>query len=223
VRHVQGTRAPYLDAQLSEWAGRLQFGLFYVDALAMRRPPRRPGEPFLPRRFAPIIVVPSLLLAFATLVSFGVALAPNPSDLAAAQTTAFVTLALAHLGMAWPLRSMTRTALGQSPLSNPTLLGSVLGGAALLLVLVYTHLGNTLFHTGSNSRAVELALESHAPSSDNAHEMKRRNRFSVRHEPRAALDSSLLQLFGYSIARKRDQRICRCSCASDLVRAAVPW
>ena len=113
----------------------------------MAQGPRQPHQAFLERAAAPIIVIPSVLLALVTLAAFSIALARDPADLSAAQTSAFVTLVLAHVGIAWPLRSLTSAAFRASPFTNPVLLSSVIVGAGLLLVLVYTAFGNELFHT----------------------------------------------------------------------------
>lgn len=113
----------------------------------MSRPPRRPGESFLPWWCAPLVVVPSILLALVTLAAFGVTLVHDSANLHAAQSAAFVTLALAHLGMAWPLRSLRGSALRISPLTNPVLLASLVVGGGLLPLLLYTSLGQALFHT----------------------------------------------------------------------------
>ena len=113
----------------------------------MDRPPRRPDESFLPGWSMPLILVPSVLLALATLGAFWVALWRDPADLAAAQSASFATLALAHLGIAWALRSTSAPAVRLSPRTNPMLLTSTVVGALLVLVLVYTAPGQALFHT----------------------------------------------------------------------------
>jgi magnesium-transporting ATPase (P-type) len=93
------------------------------------------------------VVVPSILLALVTLAAFGVTLARDPENLHVAQSAAFVTLALAHLGMAWPLRNLRGSALTMSPLTNPLLLASFVVGGGLLPLLLYTGPGQALFHT----------------------------------------------------------------------------
>ncbi|MCC7104315.1 MAG: cation-translocating P-type ATPase [Chloroflexi bacterium] len=113
----------------------------------MAAPPRAAGESFLPRWTVPLIVVPSLLLALATLVAFTSALARRPDDLAAAQSAAFVTLVLAHLGIAWAQRSTLASSLRLPPASNPTLLLAVFSALALLLLMLYTPPGRLVAQT----------------------------------------------------------------------------
>ncbi len=113
----------------------------------MAHSPRRPGESFLPRWTAPLVIVPSILLALVTLAAFSVTLGREDGNLVAAQSAAFATLALAHLGMAWPLRNTRGSVLKVSPLTNPVLLTSAVVGAGLLLLLLYTGPGQALFHT----------------------------------------------------------------------------
>lgn len=113
----------------------------------MARPPRAPGEPFLPRWTAPLVLVPSVLLAFATLAAFVVALARAPGRLDIAQSAAFATLVLAHLGIAWAQRAELTSALRVPLRSNPSLLGSFLFGVASILLLLYTPVGQQWFHT----------------------------------------------------------------------------
>jgi Ca2+-transporting ATPase len=107
----------------------LGLGMEPPEPGVMTRPPRRPGEPFLPRWTVPLIAV------------------PEPDNLAAAQTAAFVTLVLAHLGIAWAQRATLASSLALPLRSNPMLALSVLVGAGLLLLLLYTGPGRTLFHT----------------------------------------------------------------------------
>jgi cation-transporting P-type ATPase F len=111
----------------------------------MPRPPRAPGKPFLPRWTVPIIVVPSVLLALVTLVAFVVALDRAAADVATAQSAAFTTLVLAHLGTGWAQLTTFGPSLRLSPRSNPTMLAALVVGLAFVLMALYTEPGQVLF------------------------------------------------------------------------------
>ena len=113
----------------------------------MTCPARAPGESFLPRWTAPLLVVPSLALAGVTLFAFVVTLHRFPGDLAVAQTTAFVTLIAAHLAIGWAQRATLASSLRLPLLSNPMLVLSIVLGMGSLLPMLYTELGRSLFHT----------------------------------------------------------------------------
>ncbi len=131
-------------------------GMEPAEPQGMAQPPRRPTEPFLPRWTVPLIALPSLLLATGTLVAFRLSLAhllnaagdaAAPADLVAAQSTAFATLVIGHLGLGWAHRATKASSLRLSPRANPLLLWAVLGGAALTAALLATPAGQMLLHT----------------------------------------------------------------------------
>lgn len=131
-------------------------GMEPAEPQGMAQPPRRPTEPFLPHWTVPLIALPSLLLATGTLVAFRLSLAhllnaagdaAATVGLVAAQSTAFATLVIGHLGLGWAHRATRASSLRLSPLSNLLLLWAVLGGAALTAVLLATPAGRTLLHT----------------------------------------------------------------------------
>ena len=124
----------------------LGLGLEPREPGIMTRPPRAPGESFLPRWTTPLIVVPSVLLALVTLVAFGASLARFPENLAYAQTAAFVTLVLAHLGMGWAQRSSLVSSFSLPLTSNPVLLLSFAAGLVPLLLMLYTVPGQLVAH-----------------------------------------------------------------------------
>jgi hypothetical protein len=115
----------------------------------MERPPRAPGEVFLPRWTAPLIAVPGVLLTAVTLAAFGLALRRARDDLVTAQTAAFCTLVIAHLGIGWAQRATLASSLHLAPHTNPLLVASLVAGMVLMVPLVATPLGQSLFHTCS--------------------------------------------------------------------------
>jgi Ca2+-transporting ATPase len=125
----------------------LGLGLEPREPGLMARPPRKKGEPFLPRWTVPLVIVPSILLALVTLATFGVSLARFPDDLATAQSAAFVTLVLAHLGIGWAQRSVLASTFSLSPVSNPVLLLAFAAGLGPLLLMLYTAPGQLLART----------------------------------------------------------------------------
>ncbi|MCC7366952.1 MAG: cation-translocating P-type ATPase [Chloroflexi bacterium] len=113
----------------------------------MRHPPRARGEPFLPRWIMPLMLVPSVLLAAISLIALVVTLGRFPDDLATAQTTAFATLIVGHLFIGWAQRSTLGSVLPLPLLSNRTLVLSIVLGVGTLIPLLYTEVGQELFHT----------------------------------------------------------------------------
>jgi Ca2+-transporting ATPase len=134
----------------------LGLGLEPREPGIMTRPPRAPGEPFLPRWTVPLIVVPSVLLAFVTLLAFETSLARFPADLGTAQTAAFVTLVLAHLGIAWAQRSSQVSSFSLRLTSNPVLLLSFALGLGPLLLMLYSEPGRMIARTQSLDPAAWL-------------------------------------------------------------------
>jgi P-type Ca2+ transporter type 2C len=121
-------------------------------------PPRNPDEPIANRLFIERVLLVSVLMAatgFATYWYFG---APaitagssghdvDPLLLTQAQTAAFVSIQLLHLGFLATARSVHRSAFTFSPFSNPW----VLGGMALTIVcqmlIVYVPALQVVFRT----------------------------------------------------------------------------
>jgi Ca2+-transporting ATPase len=110
----------------------------------MRRPPRKPGEPF----FAPAVL---WVLAGLSLIIF-LALAPlfyvywQTEGLAKAQTMTFVTLILFELWFAHSCRSLRFTILQLGPLGNRWLWLATASSAGMTLAVLYIPSWARAFH-----------------------------------------------------------------------------
>jgi Ca2+-transporting ATPase len=114
----------------------------------MGRPPRRPGERFLPSWSIALIAVPSVLLGGVSIGAFAVALGSS-GDLATAQSAAFLTLVIGHLAIGWGQRSTLASSLAMNPLKNPLLILATAVAALSFIPILYTDLGREVFHTAS--------------------------------------------------------------------------
>jgi len=126
----------------------------HAEKDVMSRPPRRQDESLFADGLGFHVAWVGLLMA-------GITLAAQAWTLDNAfghwQTMVFCILAFSQLGHVMAIRSERRYLFEQGLLSNTPLLGAVLLTIGLQLAVVYTPLGNTLFHT-EPLEARELAL-----------------------------------------------------------------
>jgi magnesium-transporting ATPase (P-type) len=121
-------------------------------------PPRNPDEPIANRLFIERVLLVSVLMAgtgFATYWYFG---APaitagssghdvDPLLLTQAQTAAFISIQLLHLGFLATARSVHRSAFTFSPFSNPWVLGGMVLTITCQLLIVYVPALQVVFRT----------------------------------------------------------------------------
>jgi len=121
-------------------------------------PPRDPDEPIANRLFIDRVLLVSVLMAatgFATYYWFGEpAITAGASGhevdglrLTQAQTAAFISIQLLHLGFLATARSIYRSAFTFSPFSNPWVLLGMGTTVACMLLIVYVPVLQTVFRT----------------------------------------------------------------------------
>ena len=121
-------------------------------------PPRDPDEPIANRLFVERVLLVSVLMAatgFATYYWFGRPAITAGADghvvdsylLTQAQTAAFVSIQLLHLGFLATARSIHRSAFTFDPFSNPWVLGGMALTVACQLLIVYVPALQAVFRT----------------------------------------------------------------------------
>jgi Ca2+-transporting ATPase len=116
----------------------------HAEKDVMSRPPRRQDESLFADGLGFHVAWVGLLMAGITLAAQAWTLA---NDFGHWQTMVFCILAFSQLGHVMAIRSERRYLFEQGLLSNTPLLGAVLLTIGLQLAVVYSPLGNTLFHT----------------------------------------------------------------------------
>jgi len=124
----------------------LALGLEPVEADALQRPPRDPGEGVFARRLGWKIASRGVLIGATTLGMFVGALALG-AGLPLARTLTFATLVLSQLFHSFDCRSETRSILEVGLASNPYLLLAVTTSVGLLLAAVYPPWAPATFST----------------------------------------------------------------------------
>jgi Ca2+-transporting ATPase len=128
----------------------LALALEPVEAGIMRRAPRPPGEPVIPRRMRAEILGAGVLLGLAPLAAFAAVYLRRPAELAVARTTAFSVLVYSQLFFSLAARSerlpLTRLGLG----GNPVLFAAIAGSALLQLAAVHASFARRLFRTAEH-------------------------------------------------------------------------
>jgi len=124
----------------------LALGLEPVEADALQRPPRDPGEGVFARRLGWKIASRGVLIGATTLGMFVGALALG-AGLPLARTLTFATLVLSQLFHSFDCRSETRSILEVGLASNPYLLLAVTTSVGLLLAAVYPPWAAATFST----------------------------------------------------------------------------
>lgn len=114
----------------------LALGVEPAERGAMRRKPRRPGEPLLGWGRALLIVAHGALTAAAALVGFHLVYQGQESNLEEARVVAFCVLGFAQVFYALACRSLTVTVAGLGLFTNRPLLLAAAASAALQLAVV---------------------------------------------------------------------------------------
>jgi Ca2+-transporting ATPase len=110
----------------------------------MRRPPRRPKDPLVPRRLLRLSLLQGVSVLLIVLAVYAVALQRGQGELVA-RALAFTTLIISNLGLILTNRSWSRT-IWETLRSPNVALWWVIGGAMLfLLIALYTPFSRELF------------------------------------------------------------------------------
>jgi len=114
----------------------------------MRQQPRNPADPIIDKDMKITIIVQSIFLAFAVLISFRIGLSlENGTDLYIAETFAFVTLIIGELLRGYSARGNEMSLFKMRVFSNKFLNYAVLIGLLLLVSVVYISPLNSIFKT----------------------------------------------------------------------------
>ena len=132
---------------VTDGAPALALGLEPAEPGVMARPPRPPQEPVIDRVMTRGIAVQSLAITVATLGAFRLGMHWHPGNPAAAQTMAFVTLAVSELLRAYTARSEHYPLARLGVLTNRALQWAVLSSLAIILAIVYVPVLDPIFDT----------------------------------------------------------------------------
>ncbi len=132
---------------VTDGAPALALGLEKGDPGIMKEPPRSSREPVINREMQIATVVQALVMTFAVLFVYYLALNRYPDNVAAAQTTAFVTLSLSELVRAFTARSQRYSLFSIGVLSNRWMVWATAGSALLILLIVYVPFLRPFFDT----------------------------------------------------------------------------
>ncbi len=119
-------------------------GLEKAEFDVMNKPPRDPKEPIADKHFLSRVIMQGIGLTIAVLLAFKIGL--NNYSVPTAQTMAFVTIVLGELLRAYSARSESSFIFKFNPFSNKFLNFSFIVSLALLMVLVYTPVVNSVFY-----------------------------------------------------------------------------
>ncbi|MGP1351943.1 MAG: cation-translocating P-type ATPase [Parasphingopyxis sp.] len=120
----------------------------------MKRPPHPPSSGLFDSKMWRHIAIMGTFMA---MVTIGVQMAALDAGNENWQTMVFTVLTFLQLGQAIAVRSDRRSVFLLNPLSNPALVFAIVLTVILHLAVVYSALGNALFHTAPLS-AAELAI-----------------------------------------------------------------
>jgi Ca2+-transporting ATPase len=132
---------------LTDGAPALALGLEKGDPDIMEQPPRPVHEPIINRLMVAGIVVQTIAITAVVLTAFYVGWAWAPSNLALAQTMAFVTLSASELARAYTARSERVSLFRLGIFSNQYMQYAVLLSVVLLLGVVYMPFLQSVFNT----------------------------------------------------------------------------
>jgi len=134
---------------LTDGAPAVTLGLEKGDPDIMERPPRPVREPIINRFMIMGMIVQTIAITTVVLIAYYVGLAWEPSNLALAQTMAFVTLSASELARAYTARSERVSLFRLGVFSNPYMQYAVLLSIVLLLSVVYIPFFQPIFNTMS--------------------------------------------------------------------------
>ncbi|MCP4545473.1 MAG: cation-translocating P-type ATPase, partial [bacterium] len=132
---------------LTDGAPALALGMEKGDPDIMEQPPRPVREPIINRRMVVGIVVQTVAITAVVLAAYYIGLGWDSTNLALAQTMAFVTLSASELLRAYTARSERASLARLGVFSNSFMQYAVLLSIALLLGVVYLPFVQPIFNT----------------------------------------------------------------------------
>jgi len=132
---------------LTDGAPALALGLEKGDPDIMDRPPRPVREPIINRLMRVGIYVQTIAITAVVLTAYYIGQSWDPSNLALAQTMAFVTLSASELVRAYTARSERASLIRLGVFSNRYMQYAVLVSIALLLSVIYVPFLQPVFNT----------------------------------------------------------------------------
>jgi Ca2+-transporting ATPase len=132
---------------LTDGAPALALGLEKGDPDIMQRKPRPVREPIINRTMRVGIIVQTIAITAVVLGAYYIGVQLDPSNLALAQTMAFVTLSASELVRAYTARSERASLLKLGIFTNRYMQYAVAASIALLLLVVYVPFLQPVFNT----------------------------------------------------------------------------
>ncbi len=132
---------------VTDGAPALALGMEEGDPDIMEQPPRPPDEPVINREMIWGIIIQSIAITSATLLSFWIGLRWFPDNLKAAQTMAFATLSISELFRAYTSRSERYSLLSIGVFSNKWMQWAVLASLIIVLTIIYVPFLDPIFDT----------------------------------------------------------------------------
>ncbi|MGA9351985.1 MAG: cation-translocating P-type ATPase, partial [Anaerolineae bacterium] len=132
---------------VTDGAPALALGLEKGDPDIMKQPPRPPDEPVINREMIWGIIIQSIAITSATLLSFWIGLRWFPNNVAAARTMCFTTLSISELFRAYTSRSERYSLWSIGVFSNKWMQWAVLTSLIIILTIIYVPFLDPIFDT----------------------------------------------------------------------------
>jgi Ca2+-transporting ATPase len=132
---------------VTDGAPALALGLEKGDPDIMKQPPRPPDEPVINREMIWGIIIQSIAITSATLLSFWIGLRWFPNNVAAARTICFTTLCISELLRAYTSRSERYSLWSIGVFSNKWMQWAVLTSLIIILAIIYVPFLDPIFDT----------------------------------------------------------------------------
>ena len=132
---------------VTDGAPALALGMEKGDPDIMQQPPRPPDEPVINREMVWGIIIQSIAITSATLLSFWIGLRWFPNNTAAARTICFTTLSISELFRAYTSRSERYSLWSIGVFSNKWMQWAMLTSLIIILTIIYVPFLDPIFDT----------------------------------------------------------------------------
>ena len=132
---------------VTDGAPALALGMEKGDPDIMKQPPRPPDEPVINREMIWGIIIQSIAITSATLLSFWIGLRWFPNNVAAARTICFTTLSISELLRAYTSRSERNSLWSIGVFSNKWMQWAMLTSLIIILAIIYVPFLDPIFDT----------------------------------------------------------------------------